>query len=864
METILQHINGKNTTGIIYGLVNITDLVKNGQPLSDEANTIFKCLIPKLNHNHYKIRGMAYALVEYLFIKNFRELENPIDALPSLIFGLQSVNKMIVRSAKISIRIITQNLPLKSWWKEIEKTLETTKSKECESKLLKILAQLDCELPAKPFIHNLQNPDKKIRERTQMILYHNTRNEVLTELSKSKVNYTLYRSVCDYLDNKQSIMDKITERRSTKIKQKDESKNMNERQKFLVIEPKMLDSNEISENMSPSFGMLSSMPSMNFRSDSMTDNQKIKEKHDHRSIGDVFDEQTRKNTLMNANKYTNSSEKSNFDDFKESESEKLQQISDAIAESDHSRRSKQSKASMKSKQSKQSEADNISVKSNISEVLQQQSDNGSVRSHMSLRELNSETNLSNASKSKHSAANSDASSVSSTKSFNSNAEKRSVRSIISEKENNPNSIQKIESETKPRTRIGKISQKQVKKMPVELRNLSECTWLERLTFLGVLSDAIDDGSYRNYSGDELLECALSGSLPLHRKVVESSMDVIAKIVLLFPESLNLNNLNIIVKLVLSVTKDFSDKKSYSDLMEVITQEANLSMAIEAAIDAELPRKRPLFSPHFVLRLLKAKQSEVKNLSVKAVEDLLSFFIRETPMSNETEEILSIACLNHHGTAVRFYRRQTNQVQSILRRFIPRTTTTQTHSIKRTMEEFVMPQNLSKREIMEIFAKECKKGDNANFNALNVLLDNIEIDELKEMHRLFYSFLILYSRISDQFFDEMRESLFDIASKHFCSMHVLDIIKIPKFDISLIDPLAKFAWNCPSNVFDGADSLYEDFYRLFCENDGNYRRSIVSICIAIEKKTGVAFTDLKSIKQIHKRLISTLAEQFIVE
>ena len=145
-----------------------------------------------------------------------------------------------------------------------------------------------------------------------------------------------------------------------------------------------------------------------------------------------------------------------------------------------------------------------------------------------------------------------------------------------------------------------------------------------------------------------------------------------------------------------------------------------------------------------------------------------------------------------------------------------------------------------------------------------MLDIIEIDDTKDLQKVFTCFLLLYVKISQFHYQKIQQKLFDLSSKYFASPHVLDILKSPKFDRSLIQGLSKFCWNCPTSVFNGGEDLYETLYSIFCEIDGRERQNIVAIALAIERASGISFTSLPSMKQIHCRMIQKITQQFYVE
>ena len=204
MNSIIQQINETSVPAIIYGLISITDLVKNGEPVLEEADAIFEALVPKLKHNNYKIRTMSFALMEYLILKSYSKLLNPVAALPNLIFGISSVNKQIQQSAKVCVKFLLVQAPIGTWWKEVEFVLQKSKSKETIYELLGILTQLEVEIPLTCIIQMIDSPDPTIRKYSETIISKSDRNRVMYAISRMKVSYQTFRKIENLVDNQET------------------------------------------------------------------------------------------------------------------------------------------------------------------------------------------------------------------------------------------------------------------------------------------------------------------------------------------------------------------------------------------------------------------------------------------------------------------------------------------------------------------------------------------------------------------------------------------------------------------------------------------------------------------------------------
>ena len=828
MNTILQQINGTSVTGILCGLVSITDLVKNGEPVFEEANAIFEALLPKLKHNNYKIRTMSFALVEYLLLKSFHLLVTPQEALTNLIFGLSSVNKEIRQSAKMCVRVILTQIPIHYWWKEVDNTIKNTKSKETQYELLRILTLINHEIPLKTIVMLVDSPDSTIRKYCEDIIKKSDREKVLAMLTQCKVSFSTYRriekilpikekKVCYSNADEEAPIPKQTiptEQLDDVITSQLEDYQMKPQKQQQMYAPEAKNDLMRAQRIQTKVNVVEE-PSDNEEQQAEAEEEERKEKQ---SVSSLLKEH-----LLNESK-------ENEEECEEEKSEPLmfESKSKFIQPEDV-------EASLSASSCCSDDVESLhSMKPNLPLNI-------SMRSHES-RSVRSAT-------SKREDAASERSKLSR------NSSKKSVKSNVQNED-----VQSINS-NKPKQSavIGKIALKPRKSLPFSLRDLTGRSWLERLTFFEILDDALGSGRCTSLKGDDVMKCILSGVFPTHRKLIPISISVLMKAVAYFPESLKANVLPV-VTFVLSIYKEKHGDESFDELVSTISQESDKSELFDAAISAENEKNRPVNSSAFILDVYNSDQTII--LTQKTICNLISFLLREQPISKASGLVIKAICKNQKENVIKYYQSQTPKTQALLRQFIPRTREQKTQ--EKPKEEGIITGNMTKDDLYEIIKHESRKVDNANMSKMLAAYKAYVVDDVKELSSLFFVFLTFLSKISDETYQENEETLFNISAAQFSSSKVITMVNSSQFTPKLIVGLSRFVWNCPSSALSQSCELYSFLYDMFCHADGKTRLDITEIVIGIEKATGTSWSSVVEIKPVHKKLLAKLYQQFEIE
>ena len=858
MNSILQQINGTSVTGIIYGLISITDLVKNGDPVLEEADAIFEALVPKLKHNNYKIRGMAFALMEYLILKSFNKLLNPVAALPNLIFGISSVNKQIQQSAKVCVKFLLVQSPIGSWWKDVENTLKKTKSKETIYELLLILSQLDAEIPLTVIIPMIDSPDPIIRKYSEKIITKSDINRVMFAISKNKVSYQTFRKIENLVDTQdfrsllyqeESMMRLQRSARNTR-QQSEEFFVDNQKPERIIKEPQLITEND--NQIDPRY-------EEEVANDIEEDDSPLKfEKKVSRFIQPDDNEYIIQSDSIEDNSINDSSEVESLHSMRNRKRTNFTQNRDAY-----------DKQSIRSQQSRRKGGEDDKESATSSRRKRINDDDNESEISRRRRKINDDDSESEVSRRRRGINDDDSENATSSR------RKRRINDDDGESEisRSSKSQQSTSSQAPEPFTIGRIHLKPRKNLPFALRDLSGKTWLERLTFFEILDDALDSGRCTNLNGEDIMKCIISGIFPTHKKLTTISISVLTKTITYYPESINHNYLPV-VTYILAIFKQSSKEEKFDELITALSQEGDVSEVVDAAISAESDLNRPVNSIAFILTLF----DTIPNITLnqKAFCNLLGFILKDEFLSSNAQILLKIACANQTEFAFKYYHTQTPRTQAVLRRFIPKSKLQELKQQQQMQQQQArkqqrkdqydesLIQQMSKSDLLYIIKQESRKGNQASISKMVSAYKQYTADDINELESIFFIFIKFLATIDDDKYEQNLQALFDIAFAQFSSSRIISSVNSPKFTLSLIHGLSRFVWNCPSTSLSKGKNIYQKLYELFCQSDGNTRLEIVQIIIALEKVTNVSFDSLDGIKPLHLKVLNKLRQQFVIE
>ncbi|KAK8892019.1 hypothetical protein M9Y10_029241 [Tritrichomonas musculus] len=163
--------------------------------------------------------------------------------------------------------------------------------------------------------------------------------------------------------------------------------------------------------------------------------------------------------------------------------------------------------------------------------------------------------------------------------------------------------------------------------------------------------------------------------------------------------------------------------------------------------------------------------------------------------------------------------------------------------------------------MFILLRELKKSDDCSIDLLADCFDRVSFNSPKHLLKVFLRFLSLLSRLSEDKIKENEENLKRICSNHFSSADLLSILSLKKAEPEIIIGLSKYIWFAPQQILNGADTYYENMYKLFTKSAGQERNALIIIASSIEHVTHKSILDLSIIAEPHQKVIEKMLSQF---
>ena len=157
----------------------------------------------------------------------------------------------------------------------------------------------------------------------------------------------------------------------------------------------------------------------------------------------------------------------------------------------------------------------------------------------------------------------------------------------------------------------------------------------------------------------------------------------------------------------------------------------------------------------------------------------------------------------------------------------------------------------------------KKGPKCNFKRLSLALQNVHIENEQMFNEMFLFYLKALAKLPQASVKANSQSICDVSSKTFNSSLVFSVLNRPIILPDLIKGFNIFVWHCPMTLLNDSDQYYQRLYEIFKDSDGNVRKQIVGISLAIEKVTDRSFMDESDIIPPHKELIQNLMRQYDV-
>ena len=250
----------------------------------------------------------------------------------------------------------------------------------------------------------------------------------------------------------------------------------------------------------------------------------------------------------------------------------------------------------------------------------------------------------------------------------SRASKRSDRSIPSREQGKEypgaSTREFLRVEAEVQGPLGKIIRPPRVSLPVQPRDLSKATWLEKISFLDMLKDCLAKNMRFKESPSQIIDCVLTTSITEHKRVTFLIPPILSELILRHPEVLR-SYLNQIMTFTLNTMFHESSKTDpdFNQFLSVLFVEADPTELIDKALKIcdKTPKKLPF--GRFVRKLYKARDDIVLPYNILA--HLVSSILKTA----DCEKLLALVCVYEFKSVQRFGANQTEEVRQRLLPFM---------------------------------------------------------------------------------------------------------------------------------------------------------------------------------------------------
>jgi len=213
-DEIMGEINGKSLDGIIKGLIVLSDFLKRDSIQAHCYSFIFHSLLPKMEHNHYKIRSISLLILEMMLQNAFHSIDQPNECLPKILSGLFSTKSEIQNTCLSCLSIFIENANLNEWMESITVFLESTNVIKVKLSVIRLIVSKDRGLAIDFLIKLLIYSDNVLRKRIAELLSIHKPDMIKSALTSNSVPYSIYREISLSIDNYHSCSNSFNEEKS--------------------------------------------------------------------------------------------------------------------------------------------------------------------------------------------------------------------------------------------------------------------------------------------------------------------------------------------------------------------------------------------------------------------------------------------------------------------------------------------------------------------------------------------------------------------------------------------------------------------------------------------------------------------------
>ena len=871
---LIEGLQGTKIRRILSSLMYATDMLQNDEidrPLIDK---LYHSLIPLLVHNHYKIRGYAFNILLQLLCDYDDSLSCPDIALASCILGLQCVNKSISDTASNCVKRILEISDINSIWVELDETIRAHRSTEVRLKVLEILIDFADQIPLQPILTLLDDPKAQIRMAAKAIIDAADPEAVRDAICSARLSYeTTQELMRKYNLQMEDLVAPVSDHSSASYATKMRGRAAKCRRAVedmkqgtaarSVASPssssvkrrggdgssESLESGSQARKRKP---LVSSVALARAEQRKYLEELKQREEESlefsergrgfHSSAGPMRARANTGNT-KERNPGTGRVEFTSETDYPRGRFESTRRRGQSMSDAFDPRRKKfgDDQESVSSSRARREDAEERTRGGRRreqslppqSEALERQrnrmSGEGEHRyNRLETPEVASET-------------------------VGGRSGGRFSRSGKSSTRDKPGSMREsLESEVQ--APLGKIIRPQRVSLPVQPRDLSKASWLEKISFLDMLKDCLAKNMRFKESPSQIIDCVLTASLTEHKRVTFLIPPILSELILRHPEVLR-SYLNQIMTFTLNTMFHESSKTDadFNQFLSVLFVEADPTELIDKALKICDKTARKLPFERFVRKLYKARDDIVLPYNVLA--HLVSLILK-TP---DCEKLLALICVYEFKSVQRFGSNQPEAVRQRLLPFMKAAHAKRQANKKSQVSIRTVDIGHDEKTWRKIVSDQLEMGGRADIPRLAAAMVALPIDD--GVSDLFQKFLLFIAKIPLWMVLKYEDALVEICTHKFADPALLSFLEDEWIDAKLVTGLSRCIWDCPSTILEGSDAYLSPLYAMFRRSIGPTRIDLAQIFLAIFQKTHVSVLDLEEVLEPHRKLIDDLMAQY---
>jgi hypothetical protein len=395
------------------------------------------------------------------------------------------------------------------------------------------------------------------------------------------------------------------------------------------------------------------------------------------------------------------------------------------------------------------------------------------------------------------------------------------------------------------------------KFPFQLRDLSGETWLEKVSFLELMSQSLFDSS--RFDPVEVLNCLLSASKPLHQRVTFLIPPLLTELLIRSPELLRTELGHVVEFTLLMMSADGWDQSEpCAQYLETLLNEADPTEMIETILQISHRAGRVLPFEALIAQIFSRRVDLV--LGQYVVSKLARWLVHRDTLCPEAARLFSMLCELETEKVRRYAARQGIQVrQHILTYLTPYLSQLSSPASPRRSSQPVLTHEPA--DSLAVMQQEMKLSKRCNFPrflaATAAYSQGLSTDFLVQI-------IDFVGKLPESVIADSHDEFSQMCLAVFTSPEILSFLGDQWVRPERLVGLGRIVWPAPASLMEGSEKWLSILYAAFRDSIGTVRCEIVKIFKAIEEVTGSCVTDLAEVAEPYSSLITEMIMESSVE